>query len=419
MVKEALVFSTINAGVNRLLNPHHHYVNDYRSPPSGGTSTSETHITYNNHYFNGAPPDGVSSGSPNAPQGNVAYPSNPNPVNPNPINSYPMNPSPVYNPVITPGVSVPTIVNNGSATYPVGGSSVNTRDAVNNVETSPVVSSNEFSADSTANNQGTAAYFPQYKISDDDLMMLSEELFMKQEVNISKYIELYPQSKSENVTDTAMGPLIYVREEAYDYPTILAIRALYDCYEHNSTVKETRTPEKRKKEDLLLDMILNTNVMARAMRWLSDRGFIDPDDFERKDTLRHIWFTTFDGATSGFERVFTSERYDTELLGVTDWIYFNYQESKNRIDYMGYTDMKNGNRTLLKLNFQMDGITRPNATIFIGTLPELEMSLYTICFYARPNNLCPVSLGGMKFHIFTHSFRYYGKDLIDLALPTF
>jgi len=67
----------------------------------------------------------------------------------------------------------------------------------------------------------------------------------------------------------------------------------------------------------------------------------------------------------------------------------------------------------------MDDIIRPNATIFVGTLPELEMALYMICFYTRPNNLCPVSLGGNKFNIYTHSFRYYGQDLIDLALPVF
>ena len=67
----------------------------------------------------------------------------------------------------------------------------------------------------------------------------------------------------------------------------------------------------------------------------------------------------------------------------------------------------------------MDGIVRPNATIFIGTLPELEMALYTICFYARPNNLCPVSLGGTKFNIYTHSFTYFGTEIIDLALPMF
>lgn len=67
----------------------------------------------------------------------------------------------------------------------------------------------------------------------------------------------------------------------------------------------------------------------------------------------------------------------------------------------------------------MDNIVVSNRTIFVGTVPELEMSLYTVCFYARPNDLCPVSLGGTKFNIFTHSFRYYGKDLIDLAFPIF
>ncbi|KMQ88492.1 placental protein 11 [Lasius niger] len=414
MVKEALVFSTINAGVNRLINPHHHYVPDNSRPAS---ETSETHITYNNHYFNAPPPGNTPSvpASPNVPQGNVAvtYPA----IYPNPVN----------NPAITPGVSIPTIVgNNGSVTYPASNSSsLNTVGTTNNMGGPPVVSPNGFSAGNTVNqgsaNQEKTVYSPQYKISDNDLLMLTEELFAKQEVNLSKYLTLHLQSKSENVTDAAKGLLIYTQQEAYDYPTILVIRALYDSYEHNSIVKENRTFEKRKKEDLLLDVFLNSNVLTRAMQWLSERGFIDPDDFEKRDILRHIWFSQFDGTTSGFERVFTSERYGADLLGVQDWIYFDYQESKGRIDYMGYVDtLKLGDKaSLLKLNFKMDDVIRPNATIFVGTLPELEMSLYTICFYARPNDLCPVSLGGAKFNIFTHSFRYYGTDLIDLALPIF
>lgn len=204
MVKEALVFSTINAGVNRLLNPHPHYVHDY-SRPAISDSTSETHITYNNHYFNTVPPGSVSPVSPNVPQGNVpvAYPANPSPMNPNP--------NPVNNPVITPGVSIPTIVSNGSMTYPAGDSSVNTMGTASNVQASPAVPPNEFSAGNTVNNQGTSnqgtvLYSPQYKISDNDLSNLTEELFVKQEVNISKYLTLHLQNKSENLTDSAKGP---------------------------------------------------------------------------------------------------------------------------------------------------------------------------------------------------------------------
>ncbi|XP_029170555.1 poly(U)-specific endoribonuclease homolog isoform X1 [Nylanderia fulva] len=416
MVKEALVFSTINAGVNRLINPHHHYASDYGRPVS---STSETHETHNNYYFNTAPNNAPSIPAlPNVSQGQGNVPL-----------TYPVNyPSSVNNPAITPGVSSPiTVGNNSSVTYPVSNdASMNAVRMTNNMGGPPVAPSAEISTGNTVNNknspdEGTIVYSPQHMISDNELMMLTEELFAKQEVNISKYLTIHVQSKSENITDEAKGPLLYTQQEVYDYPTIQVIRALYDNYEHNSTVKENRTLEKRKKEDLLLDVFLNTNVMTRAMQWLSDRGFIDPDDFEKKDILRHIWFTQFDGATSGFERVFTSERYGADLLGVQDWIYFDYQESKRRIDYLGYVDtLKLGDRaSLLKLNFKMDDVIRPNATIFVGTLPELEMSLYTICFYARTNNLCPVSLGGAKFNIFTHSFRYYGKDLIDLALPIF
>lgn len=208
MVKEALVFSTINAGVNRILNPHHHYVHDYGDPARSSTSTSETHITYNNHYFNSPPSDNSASGSPtspNVPQGNVPY------VHPNP--------SPVNNPVITPGVSIPAI-NNNNTTYPVDvvnnnttypGSSIITRNIANN-EKAPPVAPAELPAGNAVNDQGTSGqgtniYWPHvYKISDDDLSQLTEELFVKQEVDVSRHLSLHLQSKSENVTDAAGGP---------------------------------------------------------------------------------------------------------------------------------------------------------------------------------------------------------------------
>lgn len=267
---------------------------------------------------------------------------------------------------------------------------------------------------------------PQYRITDDDLYRISEELFAKQAFNLSKYVTVNLQKRADpqavNITDEAPGPLFLVQPELLDYPSIYVTRNLYDNYEFDSAKKENRTIEIRKEENLLLDTFLDTSVVTRAMQWLVDQRFIDPDDFERKDTLRHVWFTVFDGTTSGFERVFAAEKYgNASILGVQDWLYFEDQEAKNRINYLGYVDQLKLSDTasLLKLNFEMDGVIRPNATIFVGTLPELEMSLYTICFYARPNNVCPVSLGGVKFNVFTHTFRYFGNDLIDLALPMF
>lgn len=197
MVKEALVFSTINAGVNRLINPFPHYASNSR-PADTSNTPSETHVTYNNNYYYppGNPPS--ASTSSNVPQGNV-------PV------THPGNyPTPVNNPAITPGVSIPTIVgNNSSVTSPTSnGSFVNTTNNMGG-------SSNGFSAgnntagtvnDQRGPDQGTTVYSPQYKISDNDLSTLTEELFAKQDFNISKYLTLHLQSKSENVTDAAIGP---------------------------------------------------------------------------------------------------------------------------------------------------------------------------------------------------------------------
>lgn len=141
-----------------------------------------------------------------------------------------------------------------------------------------------------------------------------------------------------------------MESDAYNILTIKVIRMLYDNYERNSSIKENRTFEKRMEENLFLDTILNTNVMNTAMKWLSARGFIEPDDFERKDILRHIWFTQFHGTSSGFERVFMSEIYgSTDILGVQDWIYFDHEESLKNINYIGYVDKMDLGNVCIKI----------------------------------------------------------------------
>lgn len=405
MVKEALVFSTINAGVNRLINPHtHHYVESKPADPAPTAPT--THITY--QYFNTAPNDKMNSTNVSQTNGLPTSPVAPT------LNVGGNIPSSENIPNTS---NIPSLAGNGSGTSIIG-SRVN-----ENVTTSPTEAKLTSGQNNVPNNPASIGN-SFYRISDDELSKISEELFAKNSHNMLKYIKMNLQTRatSSNITtDEAKEPLFKVDPELLDYPSIYITRSLYDNYEQNSSKKLNRTLEIRKEENLLIDIFLNTNEMSRAMQWLADHGFIDPDDFERKDVLRRIWFTVFSGSTCGFERVFASENYGTAIIGVQDWIYFEYQESSKRIDYMGYTDKLDLGSTasLIKLNFQMDGIVRPNATIFVGTLPELEMALYTICFYARPNNLCPVSLGGTTFNIYTHSFRYFGTEIIDLALPMF
>ncbi|XP_076247637.1 uncharacterized protein LOC143187359 [Calliopsis andreniformis] len=408
MVKEALVFSTINAGVSRLLNPHTHYV---ESRPADSSPTTTTHITYNNQYFNNPPGMNTTTAGASIPQeivSNGPYMSNVGPGSVPPLGNRNMYPT---SSISNNGVSNPSgTVNKGEA------------DIAGNVVL-PTTQSNALSNQgNTINNPNVTESALFYSVSDDQLYKITEELFAKMP-NISKYIKLNLQNRStsSNATDEAREPLFDIEPELFNYPSISVTQSLYDSYEHDFRKKLNRTREIREHENLLIDTFLNTNVMATATQWLADRDFIDPDDFERKDVLRRIWFTLFSGSSCGFERVFASEKYDTAIIGVQDWLYFANQETLKRINYMGYVDKLHlGDiATLVKLNFEMDNLIRTNATIFVGTTPELEMSLYTICFYARPNNVCPVSLGGTKFNIYTHAFTYFGTSVIDLGLPIF
>lgn len=55
--------------------------------------------------------------------------------------------------------------------------------------------------------------------------------------------------------------------------------------------------------------------------------------------------------------------------------------------------------------------------MFIGTSPEFEMALYTTCFLVKPDNICPMQLGGKRFIIRTFSHRYKRKNMIGSAFP--
>lgn len=63
-----------------------------------------------------------------------------------------------------------------------------------------------------------------------------------------------------------------------------------------------------------------------------------------------------------------------------------------------------------------NGVTKPVNSMFVGTLPELDMALFTVCF-EMGNTYCPVSLDGNKLEIRAFPFHYDGKRLIGATYP--
>ncbi|XP_011631710.1 poly(U)-specific endoribonuclease homolog isoform X1 [Pogonomyrmex barbatus] len=391
LAKEALVYSSVSAGVsaavNRLL-PGGIYGH---SPGYGGSSSSpagssRTEITYNNYYYNqSAPANGETPAAASA-----AAPANNNaPAAANAPGS------------AAPGVQPPPEADNKKA---------------------------EANAPSNAGNppnpppSGEPSK-PNYPISNEEVKKLSESLFEADKNNAYKYVtvNLQGETKEDGTSDDASLPLLDVKPEAYEIPTIKSVLALHDNYEIDVKMKETVTSEERKEENELLDRFLETDVFKAAMKFLVDKGFVPNDEYEFKDTLKRIWFSQFqrvegEPSSSGFEAVFLAEKLDSYMIGPQNWIYFAKQEAQKNIDYKGYIkDIKLGDKgeaIKIRSAFNIPDTKHSVTTLLVGLSPELEMALYTMCFYLRPNDVCPISLGGKDINLVSTGFNYYGKDIL-------
>lgn len=72
---------------------------------------------------------------------------------------------------------------------------------------------------------------------------------------------------------------------------------------------------------------------------------------------------------------------------------------------------------IAKVRFSLNKIEKPVNSLFIGTSPELELALYTLCFELRADQECRLAYGGKDFNIVTHTYKYRGKNLIGSAYP--
>lgn len=90
---------------------------------------------------------------------------------------------------------------------------------------------------------------------------------------------------------------------------------------------------------------------------------------------------------------------------------------KNATRHSHYLFVKLQKGQVVKYRFSYNNIDKPVNAMFIGTPPEFDMAVYTICFMVKPNRGCPVSFANMKFIIRTHTFKYRGKRLIGSAFP--
>lgn len=259
-------------------------------------------------------------------------------------------------------------------------------------------------------------------VTDAQLRELTEALLAADVNNVGILLTVDRQGEGTS-GDLAPGPyFVNVPPEALSGATIAALIALQDNYIPDVNEPEVEDPGESEELEVFLDAIMATEIMALAESFLIENAIYTGN---LREKIKEIWFDPYSrGSTgaegsSGFEHSFVGEIKNGEVSGFHNWVHFYHEEQDGTLNYEGwsnYVDLGDKGE-VLEDHFEWLGYPKPIGGMFVGTSPELELAVYTVCFLARPDSLCPVQMNGVQFGVQTWTLKYSGKVLVGSAYP--
>jgi len=159
-----------------------------------------------------------------------------------------------------------------------------------------------------------------------------------------------------------------------------------------------------------------------------------------KKTLYDLWFNMYRRGkssktddSSGFEHVFVGElKDDGKVIGFHNWIQIFLEEKKGKLDYQGFVCHKKKNHNeivpsekeqLITIQFTWDVSAsamdkrKDLSSTFIGTSPEFEIALYSLCFLIDDEEDHFVEVGHPDhiYHVNIKCHRWQTKDGYRIA----
>ena len=76
------------------------------------------------------------------------------------------------------------------------------------------------------------------------------------------------------------------------------------------------------------------------------------------------------------------------MSGFHNWWHFYDLEKRGEINYLGNWEQASFGENLengggISFTFTWNGVSKPYGSMFLGTSPELELALYSVCFLTR------------------------------------
>ncbi|XP_035676512.1 uncharacterized protein LOC118415793 isoform X2 [Branchiostoma floridae] len=200
-------------------------------------------------------------------------------------------------------------------------------------------------------------------------------------------------------------------------PTYRALQNLVNNY--GTGLPRYTTQQEENDARAFLNCCLDTEVMQRALWFLAKEGYVSETRKGFKDLLYKIWFTPYtrthsDGVqrlSTAFEHVFVGETRCQHMMGLQNWLRLYIDEYQGLVQvYNCLQSCDFDDRMILTIDFSWDvgylkdrGHELLNAvsSFFVGTSPEFELALYTVCFLAGGGERTEVVLGGKMVTIVT------------------
>ncbi|WIA15329.1 hypothetical protein OEZ85_001995 [Tetradesmus obliquus] len=244
-------------------------------------------------------------------------------------------------------------------------------------------------------------------------------------------IDVQAGKQMHSVGDTAATRLFAkVSDQVWQRKTFLIFYHLLDNYASATGTAEEVTACERKETADFLEAVMDTRPMRYCHALLVAMNLAPADEEGFKRMLHQMWFELYnrDGSrdSSGFEHVFVGEHdtSDVAVSGFHNWVTFWIEERKGALDYRGFllgrrrqdsAKVDDADR-VLSVQFDWQGQRKPVTTLLVGTSPEFELAMYTLCFVAGAERNTVV-LDDYEVVIRCHRIRSKFGDKVGSCFP--
>ncbi|KRX21689.1 Poly(U)-specific endoribonuclease -like protein [Trichinella nelsoni] len=219
--------------------------------------------------------------------------------------------------------------------------------------------------------------------------------------------------------DLAPLPLFtWVNEQLLNRSTYRAYLDLVPLFHPEVSIDEDWNAEEKKKIYAFLDEIMHTKVFNLMWEFLLEKKLVPEDKFQFKNLLFTQWFGLYTRShghlgSSGFEHVFIGEWRKHIVEGQHYWLRFYSLEKQGHINYKGW--LLHDKNVAATIHYDWRSHHKEIGGFLIGSSPEFDFSLFTLCFNAkRGQNACKVLIDEFPIHV--TSFRIEHKPFINVFM---